>query len=283
MESKFMDPLMAPLEWGWDIRTLNLKDATKILSDYRVDKMLEFLHVSTELKFWTQQLVSHEREWHAEDGRTGPAIKVPPPSRGGARYKTLFNGLNGDTSDATIILLEMYAPVPEIDALQNLGFLPKGKINAPDLQKTSDLVFLTYYLVGATEMGWPDVELAGGSKIPPPRHIIIPFIDNNDVVYILETVFRKTEGLWDTATNSPVVKTVPGVRFDASSQAGMAILGTKHGAAVGFLLLQHKREFGVQVVREVRVWHEVEGGDLKWYLYFGIGGVEERDGVRAKL
>lgn len=75
-ESEFIDPLMAPLEWGWDIKTLDLKDATKILSDYKVDKMLEFLHVSPELRFWTQQLVSHEREWHAEDGRTGPVCEL---------------------------------------------------------------------------------------------------------------------------------------------------------------------------------------------------------------
>lgn len=181
------------------------------------------------------------------------------------------------------MLLEMYAPIPEIDALQNLGFLPKGKINAPDLQKTSDIVFLNYYLVGATEMGWPNVDLSGGSKIPCPRHVIIPFIDNTEVVSILESVFRKTPGLWDDATNSPIVKTVPGARFDAGSEAGMAILGTKHGAAVSFLLLQHKGTFGVQAVREVRVWHEVEGGDLGWYLYFGIGEVEVVGEMRARL
>lgn len=168
----------------------------------------------------------------------------------------------------------MYAPIPEIDALQKFGFLPKGKINPPDLQKTSDLVFLNYYLVGATEMDWPSVDIAGGSKIPCPRHIIIPFIDNPEVVSILETIFRKTTGLWNTATNAPIVKPVPGVRFESGSEAGKAILGTKHGAAVSFLLLQHKREFGVQVVKEVRVWHEVEGGDLGWYFYFGIGDVE---------
>lgn len=147
-------------------------------------------------------------------------------------------------------------------------------------------MFLNYYLVGATEMGWPNVELAGGSRIPPPRHVIIPFIDNNEVVAILETVFKKTPGLWDTATDSPIVKPVPGVRFDAGSHAGMAILGTKHGAAVSFLLLQHKRAFVVQIVNEVRVWHEVEGGDLAWYLYFGIGevgGVEGVGGMRARL
>lgn len=168
----------------------------------------------------------------------------------------------------------MYAPIPEIDALQKIGFLPKGKIDPPDLQKTSDLVFLNYYLVGATEMGWPNVDIAGGSKIPCPRHTIIPFIDNTEVVSILETIFRKTPGLWNTTTTSPIVKPVPGVRFESGSEAGKAILGTKHGAAVSFLLLQHKREFGVQVIKELRVWHEVEGGYLGWYLYFGIGDVE---------
>lgn len=76
MESKFIDPLMAPLEWGWNIKTLDLMDTTEILYDYKVDKMLEFLHVSTELRFWTQQLVSHEREWYAEDGRTGPVRAI---------------------------------------------------------------------------------------------------------------------------------------------------------------------------------------------------------------
>lgn len=78
MESEFIDPLMAPLEWGWDIKTLDLKDAPMTLSDYRVDKMLEFLGAKRDLKFWTQQLVSHEREWFSEDGRTGPVcIHLP--------------------------------------------------------------------------------------------------------------------------------------------------------------------------------------------------------------
>lgn len=80
MESNFIDPLMAPLEWGWDIRTLDLKEAPQILSDYRVDKMLEFLHVSMDLRYWTQQSVNHEREWYAEDGRTGPVCKLTRPS-----------------------------------------------------------------------------------------------------------------------------------------------------------------------------------------------------------
>lgn len=79
VESEFIDPLMAPLEWGWDVKTLDLKDATEILSDYRIEEMLEFLHVSTDLRFWTQQLVKHEREWFAEDGRMGPVCDVVSP------------------------------------------------------------------------------------------------------------------------------------------------------------------------------------------------------------
>jgi hypothetical protein len=168
----------------------------------------------------------------------------------------------------------MYAPIPEIAALQQLGFLPKGHINPPDLQKTSDLVFLNYYLIGATEVHWPNVELSGGSVIPCPKHFIIPFIDNTDVISILESVFKKTSGLWDEAKDEVVVSPVPGVRFDAGSEAGLAILGTAHGAAVGFMLVQHKKSFGVNAVREVRVWHEVEGEDVGWYLYFKVGDGE---------
>lgn len=140
-------------------------------------------------------------------------------------------------------------------------------------------------------MGWPNIDISGGSSIPCPKHVLIPFIDNVEVVGILELVFKKTQGLWDEMMNAPVVKPVPGVRFDAGSEAGMAILGTKHGAAVSFLLLQHKREFGVRAVKEVRVWHEVEGGDVGWYLYFGIGDVgtdvigpgDVGKGMRARL
>jgi hypothetical protein len=79
MESEFIDPLMAPLEWGWDVQTLDLKDSLTILADYRIDKMLEFLGVNTELKSWTGGLVSHERAWEAEDGRSGPVSHPSSP------------------------------------------------------------------------------------------------------------------------------------------------------------------------------------------------------------
>lgn len=165
----------------------------------------------------------------------------------------------------------MYAPIPEIKALQLLGMLPKGTILPPDLQKTSDLVFLNYYLLGATEIKYPGVNLAGGSPIPYPKHFIIPFIDNTNVVAIMSLAFQKIPNLWDSAKNQPFVKPAPGVRFDPASEAGRAILGTAHGSAVSFFLIQHKKQLGLREVKEIRVWHEVEGGDLNWYLYFGIG------------
>jgi len=78
MESLFIDPLMAPLEWGWKIETLTFENAPNIISDYKCAKMLDFLHVATDLKFWTQQLVSHQHEWHSEDGRSGPVSELLP-------------------------------------------------------------------------------------------------------------------------------------------------------------------------------------------------------------
>lgn len=72
LESNFIDPLMAPIEWGWITETLGFEGASNIMSDYKIDKMLAYLHVATDLKFWTQQLVSHQHAWYSEDGRTGP-------------------------------------------------------------------------------------------------------------------------------------------------------------------------------------------------------------------
>jgi hypothetical protein len=81
MKSPFVDPLMALLEWGWKVDTLAFENASNIISDYKCAKMLDFLHIATDLKFWTQQLVSHQHEWHSKDGRrvlyANPYLPIP--------------------------------------------------------------------------------------------------------------------------------------------------------------------------------------------------------------
>jgi hypothetical protein len=162
----------------------------------------------------------------------------------------------------------MYAPIPETEALQQIGMFPKGTILPPSLPKTSDLVFLNYC---STEIHWPGVDMGGGSKIPCPKYFIIPFIDNTEVSSIFSLAFKKTPGIWYDARIQPAIQPAPGVSVEPESEAGMAILGIKHGAAVSFFLFQRKKQLGLKVVWEIRVWHEVEGGGLSYYLYFGVG------------
>lgn len=103
-----------------------------------------------------------------------------------------------------------------------------------------------------------------GVRISAPKYFIIPGIDTAEVVAVSKHIFQQSNlGYVDP----------PGKKWAADSEEGKALIGTLHGAAISFFLLQHKQQFGVKVITSISVWHikwTVEDSQT-WHMWVEIG------------
>ncbi|TID15653.1 Carboxypeptidase S1 A [Venturia nashicola] len=175
----------------------------------------------------------------------------------------------------------MYSPSPYQIKKQtddgNLSPQKKGSTilykPSPDLRRCSDLLFLMYHQNQTSKQNPPN---NNSSKILAPKYLIIPNIITPETVKLFQQLLnstRKPDTLdFDISINSK------GYTWDARSESGKAIIGTVHGAAIAFFLLQHKRQFGVREIKMVGVWWEgrcwfQEGMERRWGLWVEIGEV----------
>jgi hypothetical protein len=164
---------------------------------------------------------------------------------------------NGADNPPAIIMSFMFSPSAK--RVKQLGF--PDNTNIPDLKSCSDLVFLLYYMF--CQQTRQNIDPRGKSTIPVPKYFIIPGIETPEVVAVFKHIFQNNNlGYLDP----------PGKKWDAKSEEGKALIGTLHGAAISFFLLQHKQQFGVKVVRTVSIWHtQRTSRDLSWHMWVEIG------------
>ncbi|KAF2420519.1 hypothetical protein EJ08DRAFT_683321 [Tothia fuscella] len=49
----------------------------------------------------------------------------------------------------------------------------------------------------------------------------------------------------------------PGITFDMGREVfGRVMLGTRHGKAISYFLLQHKEQFGLKRIKSIRIWRD---------------------------
>lgn len=136
----------------------------------------------------------------------------------------------------------------------------------PDLARPSDVWFLQLYLQGQKHFDFP--KPAKISRIPAPKHIFIQDIVTAEVEALLVELFKR-KGLGNT----------DGEPFDADSEDGKMLIGTKHGSAVAMFLIQHKDFFGDLAIRSVKVWQFIINQEFsRWCLCFVIGNADGSDG-----
>ena len=65
----------------------------------------------------------------------------------------------------------------------------------------------------------------------------------------------------------------PGLTFDMDSDAAKVLLQTPNGKGVAWLLVNHKKAFGVKTVGKVQLWNASKGGDAKCRMLFYVEDV----------
>ncbi|QDS77873.1 hypothetical protein FKW77_000305 [Venturia effusa] len=237
--SRFNDP-QALKDWGWDARSNGADSGGAEIKEALKDFM-ETLHLDPRTSSaWASHNWAHDNEWEM-NGKKGEGIWM-------AQYHSLFS--KGKIT--AMVVDTMYSPK---------HFVDKGDFEppAPDLTRPSDVWFLCYYLHGQKNYGFPD---PGSSVlISPPSHIFIQHIVTYDVVLLFEALV--IERIKQAEPNA--------VKFDAESEEGRMLIGTKHGSAVAMFLIQHKDHFGDHVIRSIRIWHTPY--PRRWHLYFEIGEI----------
>ncbi|KAK1980410.1 hypothetical protein LZ30DRAFT_659455 [Colletotrichum cereale] len=114
----------------------------------------------------------------------------------------------------------------------------KGKGNIPELNALSDVAFLQ----------WEDACQYKGVDVK-----------NLKVVFRSNIVTKSSVTIIEQALKESGYKRAPGWKdravFSMDTRAGAAILGSTHGAAVAWMLLQHKDKLGLKTITEVAVWN----------------------------
>ncbi|KAK2016244.1 hypothetical protein LZ32DRAFT_525446 [Colletotrichum eremochloae] len=164
---------------------------------------------------------------------------LPKPSYG--RYENVMNPPYG-----AIMFDSNWSPRYEVEQRQ------KGSI--PDLNALSDVVFLQW--LHACKL----------DKVDPKKL---------RVAYRFTIVTPSTIEIIEQALRQANDKLVPGWQnrkvFTMKETGGAAILGSQHGAAIAWLLIQHKEILGVKTVTEVAVWKRE--GNPHYSLRFTIKDV----------
>lgn len=152
---------------------------------------------------------------------------------------------------------------PSVRRIKKWEQFPPGTL-LPDLKSCSDLVYLMYYQFAQTIDYRVDTSGGPGVKIPSPKYFIIPGIDTPEVKVVFKHIFQ---------INKLGHADPPGKKWAADSEEGKALIGTLHGAAISFFLLQHKQQFEVKVIRSMSVWHTkwTEQDSLTWHMWADIG------------
>lgn len=176
-------------------------------------------------------------------------------------YQVASNGANADPSSRTLILPFMSSPSSR--DIKTGKHFPPGSL-LPDLKSCSDLVYLIYYGIARAMDKTIDQSGAPTVKFPAPRYIIIPGVSTPEVVALFEYMFK--------ARKLELVHP-PGHKWNAYSREGKALIGTPHGAAISFFLLQHKQQFGVKAIKSISLWNteRTEEERHTWHMWFEIG------------
>jgi hypothetical protein len=136
------------------------------------------------------------------------------------------------------------------------------KTKTPDLQKMSDVVFLTYYEFWRKIMKHPEMQSSGGSKVPSPKFIFIKDIQEEEARDVVFPEIGRRGGFevaTDDENGSEYEVTYfgnwPGETFTPEQDEFYALLYTKQCRSIAAFLFNHKAEFGPRRIKSIRIWH----------------------------
>lgn len=153
-----------------------------------------------------------------------------------ARYKNIYNAGEG-----AIIAMESYSPAYIIanskkPTAEQRFFPPRQPITGAvvPLSQWSDVTFLQLQ------------QLSTAAEL-----------QKLTFVFRISVANQVTKEIILHAVGGPTkLQSWPGEDFGVEENAGLAMLGTPNGLGIGWLLAQHKADFGVKRVKGVRVWDE---------------------------
>ncbi|QDS76579.1 hypothetical protein FKW77_007089 [Venturia effusa] len=267
VQSVFSDPNKEFKNWGWELAPSSLwtEDSKAFMSSdfnkYGLASVMGSLGLSTDVKHWRAAKVAQSKDW-SMNGKNGPALLL----EGQPLYwfQAATNGWDSDSSPRAVIMPFMFSP--SVRSIRKAGQFPTGTL-PPDLKSCSDLVYLMYYLFAQNMDARIDPSGNPTVKIPAPKYVIIPGISTPEAVAVFKHIFQANKlGLTEP----------PGSKWEANSDEGRALIGTPHGAAISFFLLQHKQQFGVKVIKSISLWHTKRTAEesLTWHMWVEIGDVQ---------
>jgi hypothetical protein len=110
---------------------------------------------------------------------------------------------------------------------------------------------------------WEDISKQDKVPLKVPKHVLRLGIINNDTIRIaveaqrkIAPDFKAKHSYWAAAE---ITEHWPGRLFKPDSEEGKALLGSPNGLGVAWLLIQHKQQFGVCCVDEIRFFKTASG------------------------
>ena len=226
--------------WGWDIGS-NVEVNPGL---YNMEDAWHDLGISRDRSSWTSVFAEHSFETLYEIPKEGR--RTYPNTD--AAYDNLFN-----LSDGAILAESNFSP--DYENIRQERDIPANQIIP--LKRWSDVVWLIWQRLHTDS----DTERDVGNL----QHVFRFSVTNADARARMRGVLSRQS----LSMYGPPPKW-PGLRFSIHDDMAKVLMSTSNGAGVTWLLTQHKRQLGVKVVDELRMF-SCEGSDgWNWNLYFHV-------------